>query len=855
MNVREFCRAPGYRSAVLLTYSFDAGFFERVVLPDLRAGGTGVVAVIADRREVEASIDRWQGIARQLGRRYVLDTAGIPGRFHPKVILRTGPKGGAIWVGTGNVTPSGWGANRELATHWKIGPGEPDDGAWTSALLDQVALWAGSPLVRDAVVRMREDPWIADATGDRSANAPLWSSPSSTLADQLGRRWAGRRFSSLRVTTGSTDASGEFLSWAYRTFGIQVATVAVHAESATFDPRTIEKLPFRVEFIEPTGPKPLHAKCYWFDGPDGPAAIVGSANCSASAWVRPTSVGGNVELVVVADSPDPDAWRPVLTVFDGPTSNAREHLRERPREPESASASAPYGLLSVQLDVETGRISARFAPEPAPEARVTLLVGHEELAVGRVATGSDMRWDGPRPEAPASARSLFATARIETATGTSVTAARWIDVPQELRVASQDRRVSAALLRLLDPADTSEQRRIAEDLHLAMDAILTDRSEFQDAPVRRLREQLKDATDGTTSRLDPRHVAVAFRTADPREDRFGHGASGLSLSLTGVFDALFAVEQEVETSVDVAAIGDEGEEAPRPSPPDDESVVAAPRKPPPDHLRKRLAKQMESFLSRLQEPAFANACTATQLVHAATFPMALAALGMRSGWVDSGVGQHWAISAVTALLHEPIDGSPYEGLLSGVRARYEAEGRRDVFESVVDNGLLWAVTATVLAGFEWSGPGGRIRRGLLLRDVFRREELVAGVTPQELRALAGRFRGGDAVATIADELPRVDAALEALEAWLSVNFASLLQTQAKSGRSHELGDPLWRPIYGWVFASESAPISSTGNVVAEPWRPGQFFGRSGPIRVRAAGFYVNVRCALEGAGSGVPSLP
>ena len=61
MNPREFCSLPGYTAALFLTYDFDPVFFERVVLRELWAGGTGDIVVVADRSRVDASLDRWGG--------------------------------------------------------------------------------------------------------------------------------------------------------------------------------------------------------------------------------------------------------------------------------------------------------------------------------------------------------------------------------------------------------------------------------------------------------------------------------------------------------------------------------------------------------------------------------------------------------------------------------------------------------------------------------------------------------------------------------------------------------------------------------------------------------------------------
>jgi hypothetical protein len=122
MNPRLFCRERSYHKALLLTYSFDPIFFEQVVLPDLWAGRSSDILVLGDQNQVDAST---QAAARQLwhlGKQYLLAGAKHAGAFHPKVLLRLGPKDGAIMLGSGNVTSSGWGGNQEVATAWMLGP-------------------------------------------------------------------------------------------------------------------------------------------------------------------------------------------------------------------------------------------------------------------------------------------------------------------------------------------------------------------------------------------------------------------------------------------------------------------------------------------------------------------------------------------------------------------------------------------------------------------------------------------------------------------------------------------------------------------------------------------------------------
>lgn len=305
MNPRLFCRERAYHKALLLTYSFDPIFFEQVVLPDLWAGRSSDILVLGDRGEIETSFQFAAGQLWNLGKQYLLAGADVAGAFHPKVFLRLGPKDGIVMVGSGNVTSSGWGGNQELGTAWMVGPDHIDKGGWLHSFLDDVLTWCQGDLERDAVHRFKDVPWLSLTPPDTSATSPvLHSCGTRSLAKELARRWTGRRFNEVKILTGSTDESGAFLRWAQTTFGVTRATIALTPASASFVAGKLADLPLDLGLIEAPPDRPLHAKFYWFEGPDGPAAVMGSANCSAAAWLPAPDSAGNVEAIVVYDRPE-----------------------------------------------------------------------------------------------------------------------------------------------------------------------------------------------------------------------------------------------------------------------------------------------------------------------------------------------------------------------------------------------------------------------------------------------------------------------------------------------------------------------------------------------------------------------
>ena len=219
-----------------------------------------------------------------LGRSYVLAETVKANLFHPKLISRLSPTGGRVWIGSSNLTYTGWGGNEELATAWSVGPQEEDRGTWLSGLFDAVVVRSTTFTAQIDALRASV-PWLSAAAETPSPAPVLFSTPTRPLGPQVAARWSGRKFEDLKLCTGSTDTEGAFLLWAHRTFGVRRATICLSPPFATFDPRKLEKLPLEIRIIKAKPERLMHAKFYWFSGSRGTAALVGSANCSAAAWL------------------------------------------------------------------------------------------------------------------------------------------------------------------------------------------------------------------------------------------------------------------------------------------------------------------------------------------------------------------------------------------------------------------------------------------------------------------------------------------------------------------------------------------------------------------------------------------
>ena len=831
MNPRLFCREQSYHKALLLTYSFDPIFFEQVVLPDLWAGRSSDILVLGDQGQIDASTQAATGQLWHLGRHYLLAGANHTGAFHPKVFLRLGPKDGIVMLGSGNLTSSGWGGNQELGTAWMVGPELADKGGWLHPFLDSVLSWCGGELERDAVRRMKDVPWLSLTPA--TDGVVLHSRPGRSLAPALAQRWIGRRFDEVKILTGSTDESGAFLRWAHSTFGVEQATIALTPSSASLDPGKLADLPLKLRIVPAPADRAMHAKFYWFDGPDGPAAVMGSANCSAEAWLLAPDQGGNIETLVAYDQPTPDDFAGVLSIFAAQASDPADVLLPRSATVHETDANARvFRLKSLLWDSAGHRLQAEISPAPDSGMRLELVVDGLRFSMQPL-QGAAGAWVCNLPEALASA-TVFASVEIFRGAEQWTTLPRWVNDVAALEHASHAARLLEPFKGLERSATSAEQRQMLDELQEVAHALFNDTAAFRDPGFGSARtKESKD--DVPAAPVNPADLIVHLEEHREGLPNFSSAGPGASLSLTGILRLLFDGEAKdspgsvatKDEEIDEGQLPDDGKDAPKKI---SEKMAATPNPVPiEDRFRDRLAAQISTFLTEMSSPTFAQRCSATQMVQAVSFPLAVAMRGQRRGWVKPELAEQWALEVFSILFRGKALGSG--GLLHSVEQRYADNGQHSTFEEVVGDGALWIVLVATLGNSNWQGVGTDIDKALALREVFTAPQLLVSAVPARVAALIERIRIDDARSYLADVAPTVTRLLEEIDSELRQVWELELRQQGERGITHKVGDLFWREKTGWAICLEEVS-SKAGQPVKVRLR--------GKEKNLVNGYYVNV---------------
>lgn len=802
MNPRLFCREQSFHKALLLTYSFDPIFFEQVVLPDLWAGRSSDILVLGDQTQINTSISIATGQLRQLGKRYLLAGAKHTGAFHPKVILRLGQKDGVIMVGSGNVTSSGWGGNQEVATEWKMGPDQPDKGSWIHGFLDDVMSWCSSDLELEAVRRMKDVPWLSmTSTSLNQESSIVYSRQGRALAPELAKRWVGRRFDEVKILTGSTDESGAFLRWAHTTFGVKRATVVLTPSSASFDHTQLSNLPLDLNIIIAPSDRPLHAKLYWFDGPSGPAAVMGSANCSAAAWLLPPDRGGNIETIVSYDEPQEADFNETLTLFSNPTYSPIEIFTTPNIDLNKMRVSKDeFELISLRWDSTTHCLKAEITPPPTSEMTVDLMLGGNKLRMDRGDHQADF-WqcyisEGIGPT------TTFASAIITKESRIWNTSIRWINDLSELVNASQSVRLLEPFKGLERTGTLAEQRLMLAELNEVAQSLFNDVSSLRDPAFSFDRKGKLKSEKESIIPVNPNDLICHLVESTNSFSNYESTRPG-SLSLTGILQLLFESEANKEADnyasqdeqIDEGQISDVRENLiankvlDKGKKQQEASQID-------NSLKERLAAQINTFLVELSTSRFSEQCTATQMIQAVSFPLVVALRGQHSGWVTSANSGKWFLEVFSILFRASGNGT--NGLLQQVEMRYTKNGMKSIFEEVIGDGALWLVLVATIGNLELQEVGADIEKALMLRDVFNAPQLIQSAQPGNISSLLGKIKIDNANSYIRKVAPEIYQLLNEIESQLKQIWTAELYKQTSQSIVHKAGDLLWRENVGWA---------------------------------------------------------
>ena len=317
LDLKEVFVSGRWREAVLLTYSFDLPFFEAYLLPTMVRNGCRSIAVAACSQRLSERLHEWIDAqeVREAGRSYTLTGGQVPGAFHPKLLLAVGEDGGAVLVGSGNISAFGMASGGELFVleRWR-GSEVPDlaRDAW------RTCREVSRQLLGETLFAARVDALatLAPALALPPATRHLWSNLGEPLLSQLERAIGGRRVDELLLWSPFWDRRLEALAALAERLCPRRITIAVQPDLTSIDGVRLGELIGNRPEIEwqvialttqagQGGARAglVHAKGILATLTSGQEVLMtGSPNISVPALIRIASEA-NLELAVAQESP------------------------------------------------------------------------------------------------------------------------------------------------------------------------------------------------------------------------------------------------------------------------------------------------------------------------------------------------------------------------------------------------------------------------------------------------------------------------------------------------------------------------------------------------------------------------
>lgn len=313
LSLLDALSEPGFQASVIASYCCYFPFYEEVVLRRLLDKGCTNNILIVDARICAEAFANEDTRPRRAGRDYTLIPVRLHGAFHPKLIVALGKSKGALFVGSHNMTLSGFGLNDEITNEFRTSGAGARQGA--EVIREALSyLQTFSPTGLSDVGKVfgavkRNIPWldgpVAVESNDRivltttGEDVDLWS----RVLPQIPKRP-----STAFVCGPFFDKKLTFLQRLLDDVKPKKLVVGIDPESVEIDPVAVQK--FRgAQFVNvaglpsvsnrrESGTRYLHAKVLWFTGPEGELLVTGSANPSKAAFL-PEGPWRNAEAVVL----------------------------------------------------------------------------------------------------------------------------------------------------------------------------------------------------------------------------------------------------------------------------------------------------------------------------------------------------------------------------------------------------------------------------------------------------------------------------------------------------------------------------------------------------------------------------
>lgn len=361
--LEELAKCSGYDLALMTTFNFEIGFFERAVLNRLLARDVKTVSLFADSKELITALNEFDFLhsGSNIGRRYMVTPVKMDGSFHPKVILLLGEKKARLFVGSANIKTSGYATNNEVFNCIDYDANHPERLDVIVAAIDFFDAINEISFKLDNGVIAAAKKYIYYHKAGKNDETYLLHNMKKSILEQVAEI-VPKEVTEISIAVPYYDKELLALRQVKDLFPNAVVNLYVQDKTSTFPVscneknHVADKVNVFSRFLDNSSTMSgnfYHGKVFMFRTNDKAYVLYGSANCTLSALVKTHSDGGNVECdfleVGAADE------------FDYFFDNMDLDEKEKPSSQEMTYEPLPSSVFSFKFGEVKERIELHIA--------------------------------------------------------------------------------------------------------------------------------------------------------------------------------------------------------------------------------------------------------------------------------------------------------------------------------------------------------------------------------------------------------------------------------------------------------------------------------------------------------------
>ena len=301
INILENLRkSKKYDIALLTTFNLELSFFERSILNKLYDNGTRKISIFADSKEYIKALNEIE--FSYIGNRYVVTPVEMNSSFHPKVILLLGKDKARLFVGSCNLTTSGYYINNEISNMIDYDIDHPNN---LSLIQDAMSFFLElnertDKRDNELIQKIKLLPYYRVETNDNSDRKFIHNINKSIL--EQSRELINGKVNKIDIAVPYYDPEVLALKEIQELYPDSKIKLYIQNERNTFPEKYKEQFEINLynKFNDNESYHFYHGKVFRFITDNDSYVLYGSANCTNAAFTKATISGGNVECDLFA---------------------------------------------------------------------------------------------------------------------------------------------------------------------------------------------------------------------------------------------------------------------------------------------------------------------------------------------------------------------------------------------------------------------------------------------------------------------------------------------------------------------------------------------------------------------------